>query len=559
MQIPQYEAMQVPAPVLEELARDYQAIERELDAGAEVRMEAIRRWDALRRRTATWNSLVQLRFNQDTRNEAYRRARDTADKLEPKLTELDLGLMRKLLRAPCRPELEGELGRHVFALWDAATATYDPVIEEETVRESKLGADYTELLASARFEFRGETLNLPGLGKYAQHADRAVRHKASTLRWGWFQSNAEKLDAIFDELVKLRTTMAGKLGFDGFVGLGYKRMQRIDYGRTDIERYREEIRREVVPLCEKIRARQASALGLDRLKLWDLPVHDPKGNPSPGGDAGWMMERASRMFRSLGGGLGEFFELMKDHQLLDLEAREGKANGGFCTDFPLFGVPFIFSNFNGTKGDVEVFTHEMGHAFQGYSSRGNFPCDTCWPTAESCEIHSMSLEFLTWPYMELFFGDDAERFRRQHLAESLLFLPYGVAVDHFQHLVYEQPDATPEKRLSIWRDLERTYLPWRDAGDIARVARGGYWQAQLHIYKIPFYYVDYTLAQVCALQFWAQAAVDHAAAMEAYVELCGRGGAAPFLELVQGAGLKSPFEPGCLESVVALAKRSLDL
>ena len=171
----------------------------------------------------------------------------------------------------------------------------------------------------------------------------------------------------------------------------------------------------------------------------------------------------------------------------------------------------------------------------------------------------MSLEFLTWPHMDKFFGEDAERFRQNHLTDSLLFLPYGVAVDHFQHLVFENPSATPAERLAMWQEMERTYLPWRDWGDMERPQAGGMWQGQLHIYHIPFYYIDYTLAGVCAMQFWVKAEKDRAQAMVDYVALCERGGEAPFQDLVRSAGLTSPFDEGCLNEVVTQASETLGL
>ena len=259
----------------------------------------------------------------------------------------------------------------------------------------------------------------------------------------------------------------------------------------------------------------------------------------------------------MGGGLGDFFRRMDTGGFLDLDARKGKANGGFCTSFPTHGMPFVYANFNGTKHDVEVLTHEIGHAFQNYSSREQWPMDYFWPTFESCEVHSMGLEFLTWPHMDAFFGEDGDRFRRFHLTEALTFLPYGTAVDHFQHLIYERPDATPEERHGMWQEMERTYLPWRDYGDLAHPKMGGRWQHQSHIYGSPFYYIDYVLAQTCALQFWAKAEVDRESTMKDYVELCERGGSLPFQALVRSAGLTSPFDAGCLSDVVKRAKGTL--
>lgn len=548
----------VPA-VYEDVAAQYKRFEYEFDGAdtAEERVEVLRRWDGLRKQLETWGALVHLRFNQDTRIEERKRARDAFDEMKPRLTELKLGFVRKLLQSPHRQELEKSLGRQIFALWEAEVTTFDPAIAFDLVNESKLTARYTELLASAEIEYRGEACNLSTMRKFAEHPDRDVRRGAEELVSDWFVANGGELDALFGELVALRTGMARKLGFKDFVELGYRKMSRTDYGPAEVERFRAAVREHLVPFGAAIREAQAKALGVDELRFWDEGVYDPRGNPAPQGGHDWMVVRAQEMFDSMGGGLDAFFRLMCERGLIDLETRQGKAGGGFCTGFPDHGVPFIFANFNGTKGDVEVFTHEMGHAFQSYMSRDQFPVEYLWPTAESCEIHSMSLEYLTWPYMDKFFGDDADRFRRIHLTSSLLFLPYGVAIDHFQHLVYASPDASPEERNAMWREMERTYLPWRRYGGQEQGERGAMWQRQLHVYLYPFYYVDYTLAEICALQFWVRSEADPAEALEAYVALCMRGGEAPFQELVRSADLVSPFSEGCLTDVLTKARAAL--
>jgi M3 family oligoendopeptidase len=550
-----------PAPRYDDVAAEHREIETEFDGAASTDecLAAVAGWDKLRRRLATWESLTNLHFQQDTRNEEYKRAREYCDELRPKLTDLDVRMKRKLLASPHRGELEQRLGKQAFSLWEADVLTFDPAIEQDLVREAKLEAEYTELLAAAKFEFQGETFNLSGLGKFREHPDREVRYETERLRWDWFREQREALDRNYDELVKLRTGMARKLGFENFIGLGYKRMKRVDYDQHDIERYRAAIREHVVPLDVELRQRQAGTLGVDPLMYWDEAIHDPQGNPAPLGDHDWLLDRAQEMFDGMGSGLDSFFQMMVQSHLLDLKNRDGKAGGGFCTDFPSYGVPFIFANFNGTKGDVEVFTHEMGHAFQGYLSRNQPLADYLFPTYESCEIHSMSLEFLTWPHMEKFFGAGAERFRKIHLTGSLFFLPYGVAIDHFQHLVYGTPDATPAQRHAMWQEVERTYLPWRNYGDVPHVGDGGLWQLQRHVYLYPFYYIDYTLAQTCALQFWVRATSDFDEAMRAYVALCQRGGEAPFQELAHSAGLRSPFQDGCLTEVVSQARAALTI
>jgi M3 family oligoendopeptidase len=291
---------------------------------------------------------------------------------------------------------------------------------------------------------------------------------------------------------------------------------------------------------------------------WDESIHDPIGNPTPHGDADWMVERAQQMFNELGGGMDVLFGRMRSQNLMDLKSREGKSAGGFCDVLPAMQMPFIYANSDGTMRDVTVFTHEMGHAFQCYASLEQPLFEYVMATEDSCEIHSMSLEFLTWPKMSYFFGDDADRYCRMHLEKLLQFFPYGVAVDHFQHLVYENPHCTPDERAKMWQQMEQMYLPWLKWGDLEHPASGRRWQAQLHIYGHPFYYIDYTLALTCALQFWLLAAESRDAAMRRYVELCHRGGSAAFGDLVKSAGLESPFDKGCLDRVVEYAKAQLN-
>ncbi len=558
--IPAFHEMTAQAPALEAVNAEMQAIGAEFDAAVddEGRLAAVDRWARLERSISTWGALVHLHFNQDTRNPDYQKAREECDRISPALGNLANEFKRKLLRSPHRAALERRLGTQAFALWHCDERALRPETEAEEIRIAGLCAEYTELVASATFEFKGERLNLPALSKYFSDSERGTRYDAQKLRWQWVSAHRERLDRLFDELTALRDQAAHKLGCQDFVELGYLRMRRVDYGRREVEALRQQVVGEIVPLCSELVERQARALGIDKVMYWDGEIHDALGSPRPRGDHDALIGCAQEMFDELGHGLGDFFGMMRTKGLLDVKSREGKAMGGFCTAFPTYGVPFVFANFNGTKSDVEIFTHEMGHAFQAWSSREVRIPDYLWPTSESSEVHSMSLEFLTFPWMEKFFGDDADRFRHAHLASSLLFIPYGTAVDHFQHLVYENPQATAAQRFEMWREVERRYLPWRDYGDLPHAADGGLWQTQMHIYLHPFYYIDYVLALVCALQFFVRATSDREAAMRDYVALCTRGGAAPFLELVRAAGLASPFAPGTLGATVRKARARLD-
>jgi M3 family oligoendopeptidase len=549
-----------PAPDIDTVAQRYRDFEQALAGGSSSAwLATFRDWDALRRELDTWSALTYVRFTQDTRDEDARHALDHRNEIKPTLTGLDDGLKRRFVAAGERRQLESNLGEHVFRLWETDLATFDPSVEPDLVAESKLTAEYTQLLAGINVEFNGETLNLSNLARFATDPDRSLRHAAAGARWNALGERAPELDRIFDQLVHLRDGIARKLGFATFTELGYARMQRIDYDRAAVERYRDAVAADVIPLAIAIAERAARRHGIASIAVWDEHMLTAAPAPKPLGDAPWIVKRTIESFADLDPRLGEFARLMDGNQLMDLVARAGKAGGGYCTKLATYGMPFVFTNFNGTKEDITVMMHELGHAFQGYSSRDKSVIDYLTPTMESAEIHSMSLEYLSWPFMERFFGDGAQTYRESHLSEAMLFLPYGVAVDHFQHLIYDRPNATPAERHNMWQAMERRYLPWRTYGELERPAQGAFWQSQQHIYRSPFYYIDYTLALCCALQMWASSYDDPTGTMQRYVALCARGGEAAFGNLIAGAGITSPFQPGALARVVARAKDVLGI
>ncbi|NHN88488.1 M3 family oligoendopeptidase [Acetobacter conturbans] len=553
-----FASLTFPRPTEASLAESFGVVASLLDAGDIA--GALSRFDRERRTLDSWSALVHLRFAQDTTSEKAKEDRDYADHLSPKATAHEVSIKKRLLAEPLIDRARSVVGEHVIALWKSDITTFDTRIEQALEEEAKLTSAYTALLASARIEVGGETVNLSGLAPWLEHADRSVRHKAEQARWAFFAENGATLDDLYARLVALRTDMARTLGFETYTPLGYRRMRRVDYGPEDVARFREEVATHVTPLIALLLEQRRTEMGWPDLHYWDENFIDPKGNPKPAGDYDLLIERAENMFDRMSGGLGPFFKTMVEGGYLDLKNRDSKAGGGFCTAFPDVGMPFIFANFNGTHGDISVFTHEMGHAYQNWRSRDLPTIDELWPTMEAAEINSMGLEFLTWPHMDLMVEDGAaDRFRRMHLISSLSFLPYGVCVDHFQHEVYARPDMTPEERHDTWRRLEQHYMPWRDYGDLAYPAKGGRWQAQGHIYRNPLYYIDYTLALCCAMQLWLLSRRDEAAAMTAYEGLCARGGAAPFTTLIADAGLVSPFAPGALADVVREAAAELGL
>ncbi|MGI8894001.1 MAG: M3 family oligoendopeptidase [Bacteroidia bacterium] len=504
----------------------------------------------LRKEFDTNQEISQVRYTQDTSNKKFEEEQDFFDSNSPRNKDLVNDSYRALVKSKFRNELEKRYGSQLFKLAELSIKTIKPEIIDLLQQENKLTTSYTKLLSSAKIFFEGEERNLAGMSPFMQSADRDTRVNASIAYYRFFEQNQSELDRIYDELVKLRDKIAKKLGYKNFVALGYDRMLRTDYTAKDVADYREKILKYVVPVAKQLRERQAHRIGIEKLKYYDEPFEFKSGNPKPKGNPGWIVNNAKQMYSELSPETNEFFSFMIDNELMDLENRKNKAGGGYCTMFSKYGAPFIFSNFNGTSHDIDVLTHEAGHAFQGFSSRIFEVPEYFFPTFEACEIHSMSMEFFSWPWMELFFKEDTMKYKFHHLASSLLFLPYGVAVDEYQHFVYENPDVTPAERNKQWREIEKKYLPWRDYDGNAFLEKGGFWQRQAHIYNSPFYYIDYTLAQVCAFQFWVKAQDNMEEAFQDYLTLCKAGGSKAFLDLVKLAKLNSPFDDGVVENVV---------
>ncbi|MBB4824213.1 M3 family oligoendopeptidase [Sporosarcina luteola] len=512
--------------------------------------EVIEKIHAIGRDFSTQANLVYIRASIDTNDDFYQKERDFFDEINPEFQELGSAFYKELVATPYRKELEEKWGPQLFALADNAIKSFSSEVLPLLQQENKLTSEYAKLVASAQIEFDGKTLTLAQLAPYSESTDRSVRKSAMEASYAFYESNGEQFDRIYDDLVKIRHEIATKLGFQNYVELGYARMNRIGYDANMVKNFRDQVRDYIVPLANKLYDRQAERIGVDQLKFYDQSLNFLTGNAKPKGSSEWIIENGKKMYQELSPETNEFFQFMTDKNLLDLEAKKGKESGGYCTFIDNYDSPFIFSNFNGTSGDIDVLTHEAGHAFQVYSSRNIGIPEYVWPTHEGAEIHSMSMEFFTWPWMELFFEEETEKYKFAHLSSGLLFLPYGVAVDEFQHIVYENPEMTPTERKAAWKNIEKIYLPKRNYDGNSYLEAGGVWQRQSHIYEVPFYYIDYTLAQICAFQFWKRSLENREEAWNDYIHLCRLGGSKPFTELVREANLISPFEDGCVQSVV---------
>ena len=524
---------------------------------AEDQITVLEEVDDASREYASYVSIASLNFSRNINDEAAKSEKDYYDSIGPDIQEVYNKLDQAVDASRFKADLTEKWGATFLKKIEMELKTFDPKIMDMLRKETDLRNEYTKLTAGAKIEFDGKSYNLAGLGPFHTHEDRDFRKRSYAARFQWFEENADQFDDLYDKLVKLRHEIATTLGYKNFVELGYFRMGRSDYGPDEVANFRKQIVDHVVPIVTKMLEQKKAILGLDHLYFYD-GINFKEGDPKPKGTPEELVAGAQEMYHELSPETGEFFDIMVNEELMDLVNREGKRPGGFCTSFPKYDRPYIFSNFNGTDHDITVLTHEAGHAFQCYSSRKQPLVSYLWPTMESAEIHSMSMEFFTWPWMKRFFKEETDRFKYKHIAGSLSFLPYGACVDHFQHWVYENPEATPKDRKNKWLELESIYLPNRDYDDIEFPKSGGIWQGQLHIYQMPFYYIDYTLAQTCAFQFWIKSEENREKAWDDYVRLCKAGGSLPFTGLVELAGLELPFDDGCLESVVEKVSNWLD-
>ena len=505
----------------------------------------------LRSKFESMERVVYIRHNANVFDLKYEKEQNFFDENKPEYESMISKYYKALIDSKYKEELKERWGKQLFNIAELKNKIFSPEIIDDLKLENKLISDYTKLLSSAKIEIDGEFRNLPQLRALEMSMNRETREKASKAKYEFFKSNESKFDENYDKLVKVRTKIARKLGYENFTQIGYMRMLRSDYTPEMVAKFREQVLEDIVPLATTLRNKQKDRLGLQKLKYYDEGLSFKDGNAKVKGDVDTIIKNGKKMYRELSQETQTFFEYMLENELMNLVSKEGKSPAEFCTYISELKSPFIVSNFNGTLDDIDVLTHEAGHAFQMYSSREYDVLEYNFPTLDACEIHSMSMEFFTWPWMELFFGEDADKYRFSHMSEALLFMPYGVTVDEFQHFVYENPDATIQERKVKWREIEKKYLPHRDYDGNEYLEYGGYWHQQGHIFKNPFYYIDYTLAEICAFQFWKKYRENPKKTWENYFKLCKAGGSKSFVELVKLANLKSPFEEGCVKSVIS--------
>ena len=548
-----FSQMKYERPDLEAVKAELTKLTEELKSAEnyDVARKAFVEFDAVKRKVGTQGTLASVRHSIDTRDEFYEAEKKFWNAASPELDEYFQNWTMALLESKFRTQFEEEFGNIVFINAEIDLKAFSPEIIPELQKENDLVQEYQKLIASAQIPFEGGIYTISQLAPFKNDADDARRLAAWKADGSWYKEHQAQLDEIYDKLTHLRDTMGKKLGYDGFTQLGYYRMGRNCYTKDDVEKFREAVRKYLVPVADSIYREQAKRLGKEYpMSFADNALMFRSGNPKPCGTPEEILQAGKKFYDELSPETSKFFRAMLDGELLDVLSTEGKEGGGYCTSLYDYNMPFIFANFNGTSSDVETVTHEAGHAFADWYNIKRIPVDTVWPSMEGCEVHSMSMEFFAWRNAEDFFGKDTRKFLYSHLAGSLTFIPYGTMVDHFQHIVYENPDMTPRERHDTWKKLLGIYMPWMKLdGDIPFYSEGEGWQRQSHIYTVPFYYIDYCLAQTVALEFWAMIQEDPDNAWKHYIAYTEQGGSRVFTELLKNAGLESPFDEATLRGV----------
>ena len=499
--------------------------------------------------------IASIRHTIDTSDAFYEDEDEYINQTCPEVMPFVQAFNFALLNSPFKEDIDKEYGVQFLKSVKLGADSFSEKNVALMQEESELTNRYQKLTASCKIPFDGGEHNLYGIMKYFSDPDREVRKEAAKRYAEFFEKNDKELGEIFDRLVKIRHQMGVNMGFENFIPLGYMQQGRLDYGEKDVAAFRQQVLEEIVPFCEKLYKAQAKRIGVDKVYFYDEQLIFLGGNAVPIGDRAYLVEKAREMYHDMSKETGEFIDFMIEHELMDLDNKPNKAATGYMTTLSDYKAPFVYSCFNGTTGDVDVLTHEMGHAFAGYMAMKTQPLQALWgePT-DIAEIHSMSMEQFAYPYAELFFGEKAEQYRFQHLQEAITFIPFGVAVDEFQHIVYANLDMTPQERTDAWKKLEKKYMPWRDYGEGNEFFKsGGWWYHKLHIYHYPFYYINYTLTSMGAMEFKKKLAEDKTACWEDYMTLCKVGGSLGYLDTLRAANLAVPFEEGGVKRAVSYA------
>lgn len=555
-----FSTLEYERPDFDKLEAEYQKLIHQVKEAKSFKdvQDAIKKDEELSDPTSTMSSIAFIRNTLDTTNEFYEKEVEFLNNREAELKAVTTEFSKALLESKYAEDINNEYGKEYLTRIRRETEQFRDELIPYLQEEAKLTQQYQKLMATAQIPFEGKTLNLYGIQKYFEHPDRLLRKAAFKAYSDFYHSKEEEMETIFGRLVEIRNEMGKALGFENYIPLGYLLQGRSDYGVNEVASFREQVRKEIVPLCEKLYEAQRKRIGVDEFKVFDEKFQFPDGNAEPIGDDDYLIKEARKMYHDLSPETAEFIDFMIDHELMDLKNKPNKASTGYMTTLLSLKAPYVFSCFNHTIFDMQVLSHELGHAFAGYEAmREQKISQYSMGSTDIAEIHSMSMEQFTYPYAEQFFGDAADKFRFVHLQDAITFVPFGVAVDEFQHIVYANPNLTPKERTYEWHKLEEKYMPWRKYEDDEFMERGGYWYHKLHIFLYPFYYINYTLTTMGAMEFKKRYLENKEEAWRDYLNLCKAGASKSYLELLKVANLSVPFEEGSVARAISCAKEIL--
>lgn len=525
---------------------------------AEEELAILREYCAYMEDISTNFTLGEIRYSLNTKDEFYEKEVEYLEEIGPIVGFVDSEFKKLIVESKNRSELEKVFPQSFFKDIELQISITDEKLIPLQQEEAKITQEYMKLLAGITMEFNGETLNPAGIAKYATNLDRNLRKGAYETLGNEYMKIKDQLDDIYDRLVDVRTRQGKVLGYENYSKLGYANMGRICYGKEEIAAFRSNVLKYIVPLVAKIKAKIKEELGLDELRFYDDAMYSTK-DTNPYGDIEEKFDAAQKMYDEMCPDASKLFRRMRECETFDVVTREGKSAGGYETGIPAYKIPFIFANFNGSNDDVSTFTHEFGHALNEYFNLQLEFYPLYQLKMETAECHSMSMEFLTYPWMKNFFKDRTDDFIYMHIASALSFIPYGTIVDAFQQYVYDNPSLSKEDRINYWKSLEKDFLPYMNNEGLPFYGDGRRWQRQQHIYESPFYYIDYCLAQFTAFQFLAESQKDYDAALKKYLTFSKLGPTKTYTELISLSGLKSPFEEDSFKEVISTIEKILKL
>lgn len=555
-----FSALQYERPDFDKFEQELNLLTEQVKGAASYAevQNALQKLEEINAPVDTMKTIAFIRNTLDTTDEFYEKEVEFIDERSAELGTAQTGLFKALIASSFAEDINREYGKELLTALQRSVDQFKDEIIPFLQKEGKLTQQYQKLMATAKIPFEGQTLNLYGVQKYFENPDRNLRKAAFKAYSDFYHSNEEEMEDIFSQLIQIRNEMGKALGYENFIPLGYKKQERSDYGVKEVAAFREQVRKEIVPLCTKLYEAQKKRIGVEELKVFDEKFIFPDGNAEPIGDDDYLVKEAQKMYHDLSPETAEFIDFMIDHELMDLKNKPGKASTGYMTTLPYYKAPYVFSCFNHTIFDMQVLTHELGHAFAGYEAmREQKTFLYHMGGTDIAEIHSMSMEQFSYPYAEQFFGAAADKFRFAHLQEAMTFVPFGVAVDEFQHIVYEHPELTPKERTLEWHKLEEKYMPWRKYENDEFMERGGFWYHKLHIFLYPFYYINYTLTTMGAMEFKKRYLENKEQAWQDYLNLCKAGSSKSYLELLKVANLSVPFEEGSVARAISSAKEIL--